>query len=126
MPWKIALRTCCSTSYDPTVIEYCRAYWFFLLSTSLEAPTISLVTFGGALGAAMASPPVEAQLGGPSRRETAMILHEGWVDKESKYLGRWRPRWLVLFRDRASHLPVLCTFKHARHMWDPLETPRCV
>ena len=55
-----------------------------------------------------------------------MILHEGWVDKESKYLGRWRPRWLVLFRDRASHLPVLCTFKDARHVWDPLETPRCV
>ena len=26
-------------------------------------------------------------------------VHEGWADKESKYLGRWRPRWLVLFRD---------------------------
>ena len=74
----------------------------------------------------MAMRSVAEQLGGPSRSETAMILHEGWVDKESKYLGRWRPRWLVLFRDRASHLPVLCTFKEARHEWHPLATPRYV
>ena len=66
---------------------------------------------------------LEAQLGGPGRRETAMILHEGWADKESRYLGRWRPRWLVLFRDNQSQLPALCTFKQARCDWDPSTYP---
>jgi len=46
----------------------------------------------------------ESQLGG-ARRETAMILHEGWVEKESRYLGRWRPRWMVLFRDHRTNFP---------------------
>ena len=60
---------------------------------------------------------VEQQLGGINRQETAEILHEGWAQKESRHLGLWRPRWLVLFRDRRSQLPVLCTFKHARADW---------
>ena len=60
---------------------------------------------------------VEQQLGGFNRQETAEILHEGWAQKESRHLGLWRPRWLVLFRDRRSQLPVLCTFKHARADW---------
>ena len=71
----------------------------------------------------MSQAPLEQQLGGTSRTEVSDILHEGWVDKESKWLGRWRPRWLVLFRDRHSRLPVLCTFKEARHAWEPFTVP---
>ena len=67
--------------------------------------------------------PLEAQLGGSSRRETAVILHEGLAEKESKYLGRWRPRWLVLFRDHTTQLPALCTFKTCRAEWDPHQAP---
>ena len=57
---------------------------------------------------------IEQQLGGLSRAATCDILFEGWCDKESKWLGRWRPRWLILFRDQHSRLPALCTFKEPR------------
>lgn len=77
-----------------------------------------------------ASSYLEAQLGGPGRRDTAMILYEGWAEKESRYLGRWRSRWLVLFKDQHSRLPALCTFKEARCDWDqstyPVATERIV
>lgn len=66
---------------------------------------------------------VETQLGGLNRQETAEILHEGWAQKESRHLGLWRPRWLVLFRDRRSQLPVLCTFKRSRADWSLREPP---
>ena len=29
-----------------------------------------------------------------------------------------RPRWLVLFRDSRSRLPVLCSFKRPRSEWN--------
>ena len=66
---------------------------------------------------------IEAQLGGPGRIETAQILHEGWVDKLSRHLGRWRRRWNILFVDRHSGYPALCSFKHERCEWDPLASP---
>ena len=66
---------------------------------------------------------IEQQLGGLNRQETAEILHEGWAQKESRHLGLWRPRWLVLFRDRRSQLPVLCTFKSCRADWSLREPP---
>ena len=46
------------------------------------------------------------------------VICEGWVQKESRYRVEWRARWLVLYRDRATKLPVLCTFKEARCNWD--------
>eukprot|EP00966_Prymnesium_polylepis_P046781 1084279-Prymnesium_polylepis.1 len=42
---------------------------------------------------------------------------EGWVQKESKHLGEWRARWLILFRDRETNAPLLCSFKAARSDW---------
>ena len=51
------------------------------------------------------------------RTATADIIYEGWVHKESKHLGAWRRRWLVLFRDQRSQLPVLCSFKASRTEW---------
>ena len=46
------------------------------------------------------------------------LICEGWVQKESRLLLEWRARWLVLYRDHLTHLPVLCTFKEARCDWD--------
>ena len=46
------------------------------------------------------------------------LICEGWVQKESRLLLEWRARWLVLYRDHVTHLPVLCTFKEARCDWD--------
>ena len=48
---------------------------------------------------------------------------EGWVQKESRLLLEWRTRWLVLYRDHVSQLPVLCTFKEARCDWDLAAMP---
>ena len=46
------------------------------------------------------------------------LICEGWVQKESRLLLEWRARWLVLYRDHVTQLPVLCTFKEARCDWD--------
>ena len=46
------------------------------------------------------------------------LVVEGWVQKESRLLREWRARWLVLYRDHVTQLPVLCTFKEARRDWD--------
>ena len=42
---------------------------------------------------------------------------EGWVLKKSRSLGEWRPRWLILFRERETGVPWLCTFKVPRTEW---------
>ena len=46
------------------------------------------------------------------------LICEGWVQKESRLLLEWRARWLVLYRDHVTQLPVLSTFKEARCDWD--------
>ena len=51
------------------------------------------------------------------------LICEGWVQKESRLLLEWRTRWLVLYRDHVSQLPVLCTFKDARCDWDLAAMP---
>ena len=51
------------------------------------------------------------------------LMCEGWVQKESRLLLEWRTRWLVLYRDHVSQLPVLCTFKEARCDWDLAAMP---
>lgn len=65
---------------------------------------------------------LESQLGGRNGDEIAHIVREGWVGKESKWFSAWRSRWLVLFFDRQTKLPHLCTFKSSRTEWDA-ETP---
>lgn len=64
----------------------------------------------------IASDMLEHQLA-PSTSDSATILYEGWVEKASEHLGQWRQRWLILFVDKSSGLPVLCTFKDSRHSW---------
>lgn len=39
-----------------------------------------------------------------------MVVREGWASKQSRFLGQWRQRWLVLEDDGAG-LPTLSTFK---------------
>ena len=46
------------------------------------------------------------------------LIYESWVQKESRYRIEWRPRWLILYRDSETRLPVLSTFKDARCDWD--------
>ena len=45
------------------------------------------------------------------------VLIEGWADKESRHFGFWRKRWLVLFSDHKTQLPMLCTFEQERSRW---------
>ena len=46
------------------------------------------------------------------------LIYESWAQKESRYRVEWRTRWLVLYRDHVTRLPVLCTYKEARCDWD--------
>ena len=52
-----------------------------------------------------------------SLRADSTVLDEGWVEKESRHFGRWRRRWLVLFAERRTQLPTLCTFEEERSSW---------
>ena len=45
------------------------------------------------------------------------VLNEGWANKESRYLSRWRKRWLILCRSRDDDRLFLCTYKTCRSEW---------
>ena len=38
------------------------------------------------------------------------LILEGWVRKESRVRGEWRKRWLVLYRDSVTQLPMLASY----------------
>eukprot|EP01084_Bolivina_argentea_P204874 349940_1 len=47
--------------------------------------------------------------------DTSNILQEGWLEKKSKYVGAWRPRWIVVTTD------TLYSYKNKKCYKDPTE-----
>lgn len=73
----------------------------------------------------MASTLDEATIMAQLQSPNPLVIEEGWTDKESRHLGTWRKRWLVLFSDACNKLPCLCTFKEPRNAWERSNaTPR--
>lgn len=44
------------------------------------------------------------------------VVREGWINKESRFMKKWRRRWLVLTNTQ------LCTYKTERSYSSPTET----
>ena len=48
------------------------------------------------------------------------IILEGWLEKQSRYLGSWRKRWVVIYRDDKDKIQM-CTFKEKEKYQSPTE-----
>lgn len=56
--------------------------------------------------------PSDLQPRAPVASGSAVLL-DGWVEKKSRWVGRWRMRFLVFYREPFTGLPVLLTFRCA-------------
>eukprot|EP01084_Bolivina_argentea_P313742 543364_1 len=49
-----------------------------------------------------------------------LIVKEGWMDKQSRFLGSWRKRWTILYKNK-QNMVTLCTFKKKKIYRNPTE-----